>query len=526
MATGDLTPSFSDDTCVAQIVEAKAKLIGTDPPFRIPRPLNSPRLLPLKRPFDLDAEGQLFAGVSLPFQKKRIVVQCVDLDKLSLQISGIDASCEVPIELPASPPEPELPCILDVTLATADYDKVPEKCPTKAIGFHKAVDAGLRVFREAFVDYVSSRDAAGGTRPGSYKKAIIRAEERVTEKYEEMRDALLDLLPWAGSRTTHASAVGEGTYEVIQYHGCKLPRRLSEAHLAHLGEVCVLEKQLAHVVAESRSTRVWDAIVSAAAALASRKEKNWLEPHEITREVEDTLDDLPGCKNRSARRKTECRKLVEAMSLKTPSHFGIALVQPSSVFRMSFADRGGRLVPASIMVTYTMSLRDCLKDMDDSGPLRGEAAEVEWARQAGRQFSFQSILKAEDEGTRTERQPSASLKPDPRLRDLLRSKEPVLYLDAIASLAPREVAKQNGLSDIVRSELATLLRDAKARGQAVVFLLGSMSPHQLAEKVYLRPPLTEWGLRAGYLRWRASAEVPWARERAYSHRVCLCLQMP
>ena len=30
----------------------------------------------------------------------------------------------------------------------------------------------------------------------------------------------------------------------------------------------------------------------------------------------------------------------------------------------------------------------------------------------------------------------------------------------------------------------------------------------------------------GYLRWRASADEPWAREKPYSDRTCLGIQMP
>ena len=49
-----------------------------------------------------------------------------------------------------------------------------------------------------------------------------------------------------------------------------------------------------------------------------------------------------------------------------------------------------------------------------------------------------------------------------------------------------QVCKSNSLNKIVTAELANLLREAKARGEAVVFSLGSENPHKLAERVH--PP--------------------------------------
>jgi len=165
--------------------------------------------------------------------------------------------------------------------------------------------------------------------------------------------------------------------------------------------------------------------------------------------------------------------------------------------------------------------------MDSNGPFRAEAAEEAWCRVAGRQFAFQEATSADLEGNRdaSERVPLATLKPDPQLLELFRSRKPVVYLDAIASLATREAAKEHGLSSIVKAELAALFKSAKDNGQAVVLQLGSDSPHTLAEKVYLRSPLAEYGLKCGYIRWRESEDAPWAREKPYNDRCCLCLQM-
>ena len=55
------------------------------------------------------------------------------------------------------------------------------------------------------------------------------------------------------------------------------------------------------------------------------------------------------------------------------------------------------------------------------------------------------------------RAPIETLKPDAKLRDLLRSKKKVVQLEVIAALAPRDVMKQEDLSEIVKSELAMVV---------------------------------------------------------------------
>jgi hypothetical protein len=151
----------------------------------------------------------------------------------------------------------------------------------------------------------------------------------------------------------------------------------------------------------------------------------------------------------------------------------------------------------------------------------------DWLMGAGRQFAFQQANFEEDEENKLlNRMPVSTLQPDSKLRDLLRSKTLVSQLEVIAALAPREVMKKEGLSEIVKAELANYMRDCKERGEAVVFCLGSTSPHTLAQKVYLRPPIGDYGLKCGYLRWRDSPDVPWATEKNWHDRICLCLQMP
>lgn len=73
---------------------------------------------------------------------------------------------------------------------------------------------------------------------------------------------------------------------------------------------------------------------------------------------------------------------------------------------------------------------------------------------------------------------------------------------------------------------AKLMRDCQRRGEVVVFTLGSDSPLDLFKKVYNRPPISSYGLRCGYIRWRASADEPWAREAKWADRCCMCIQLP
>jgi len=182
--------------------------------------------------------------------------------------------------------------------------------------------------------------------------------------------------------------------------------------------------------------------------------------------------------------------------------------------------------PAALVITNRLPLWDALKALDGDNPVVGEAKSREWCLKAGRQFAFQEAKLGISEKSRKYRAAASTLKSDPELRALLRSKKPVVCLEVVAALAPRDVARNEGLSLIVKAELTRVMREAKSRGEAVVFCLGGDSPHTLAEKVYLRKPISDHGLRCGYLRWRASAGVPWAREEQWDERTCLCLQMP
>lgn len=263
------------------------------------------------------------------------------------------------------------------------------------------------------------------------------------------------------------------------------------------------------------------------AAVSSRKEKVWLECHDLLDELKKLLNAMPKNKLSSKRRDTireEVPKLVEDGA----GFFASALIDPRSVHYVTFAKGPEGPLPAMSMIIRRMPLWDAFKTMDYEGPLRGAAADKCWLRSSERQFALQDLQLGdeEEEDSKKERRAVKALEPDSQLRDLLRSKRPVVLLDTLAALAPREVCKEHGFSKIVQAELVSLMRQAKARGDAVVFHVASDEPHKLAQKVYMRSPVADYGIRCGYLRWRESPDSPWAREFRSDERLALCLQMP
>jgi hypothetical protein len=362
----------------------------------------------------------------------------------------------------------------------------------------------MELFRQALTAYALEKDMRGE------EKADKFATRWAADHYEELKDAILALLPWTGEIETAAC----GTYDLVKFQGRKTPRR----------EVC--KRTLQHFRAEGQQARAWEALCALIAAISSREEKIWLEHLEVQSEL-NTLKTQPMCKSkRSARRQAAIRDMVVTLIEDGAGAFAESLIDPRGTHRVTFARGLAGPIPATSLWTRRMSLWDALKTMDDEGPLRGAAARKEWCHAAGRQFTLHDLVMGQKHGSIKERKFAKDLEPDTGLRDLLRSKRPVILLDTLAALAPRDVCKQNGLSSIVTAELATMLREAKARGEAVVFSLGGEFPHKLAERVYLRPPLADYGMRCGCLRWRESADVPWAREFRWDDRITLCLQMP
>lgn len=384
-------------------------------------------------------------------------------------------------------------------------------------GLESAVDVAMNIFREALIEFAIECDAGNADKETRENRAARVCESSVCKKYEEMKSALLDLLPWVGPVQSTSEESG---YKVVELEGHQPPRHLEKS----LEDSELLKAQLAWLRDEPRG-RAWEAFCAIMAALSTRKEKCWLDAHD-----RDALDEQLGPKlklrGEGAQRRNTIRAYVEGTLSEGRGFFSHFLVHPNTTLRVALVPGAHRATPASLVITYRLPMWEALHSMDDCGPLRGEAASQEWCLQAGRQFALQDANLSTERGSRNDRVDVAKLKPDPALRDLLCSSKPVLVLEVVAALAPRDVAKKQGIADIVKRELARVMHDAQNRGEAVVFCLGSDRPHALARKVYFRQPICDHGLRCGYLRWRASNDAPWGRDRAWTDRLCLCLQMP
>lgn len=368
----------------------------------------------------------------------------------------------------------------------------------------RVVQSAWSVFTEFWEAYMNQQELHG------FEKACEVAEQMADTRYEELCCLVESLLDGTAHDVLPCGKVGDDKYDVVQFAGQQLPQHL----LVRCRPDTEMEDKLEHARSESAVGRSRDAFCALLACLASRPEKAWLESLDTDYQMTEQLK-----AERGQTRKEAFRVVLRHLSAKkVHGYFAHALVSPNSIFRISLARDGARLRPASLTLTYSCTLQQAFALMDDDGPLPESILSLQ-----DREFALQSILTGQDSGTR---QSAKSLESEPQLRALLNSATTVVMLDAIAALAPRERAKENKLSPIVKSELCALLRDAKARGQAVVFMLGGDSPHVLAEKVYLRPPFTDHGLRCGYIRWRKSAADPWAREKCEDKRVCIGLQLP
>jgi hypothetical protein len=232
----------------------------------------------------------------------------------------------------------------------------------------------------------------------------------------------------------------------------------------------------------------------------------------------------------SAQRKEQIQLWLEKQYYQGYGFFAHHLVKSYATIRVAFKPSVPAPLAVSVIVTERISLFDALGSPDTGdGSFIGAAKSYGWCNQEGTQFAFQEAklgIPEDSEDNKNLRMPTEELQASQELRELLLSKKPIVYLEVIAALAPREVAKNEGLSAIVIAELTKLMRDAKSRGEAVLFCLGSDTPHKLAEKVYLRKPIGDYGLRCGYFRWRTSSDLPWAREAPWQNRPCHCFQMP
>jgi len=373
-----------------------------------------------------------------------------------------------------------------------------------------AVSSALRLFDEVWTDHMynklhvlKGRDKAGEL-----------AEKLVHERfYERLSDVFLRLLPWTGYETPPKGMAGEREYDVIQFHGRELPRRLLRQYSSESSDSDSESKEckmLEYARKQNAQGGARDALCAVMAALASRSEMTWLEGLDTDFALQQRREENP-CESKA---NAFCAVLGDMHSERVRGYFAHGLVQPTSLFRVSIATHGATPRPASLILTYLLPITEAFALMDSNGPIR--KTRRKWRR---RVYALQEIDK---EGSG--KQPVQSLRPEPQILELIRSKTPVVMLDAIAALAPRERAREHGLSEIVKAELAGLLYQAKALGQAVVFMLGGGKPQTLAQKVYLQPPFTDHGLRCGYLRWKDSTLESWASEKF--GRPMIGLQLP
>lgn len=466
------------------------------PYAHIPRPFNSPRPLPCKRPLEVDGVDHLSLLPASSFSESSTAKK----PKVELQ-RNIQILDEI---------APETPEMRAAKAAETTPQKLPSlRGPKPDRALEEAIQIAMKLFTEVLTVYTLEKDLRGED------KADKLAERWAAEHYEELKKAMVALLPWAGEM----KAAADGKYDMICFQGRKTPRKE------------VSKRQLQHFRTEGAQARAWEAICAVMAAISSREEKVWLEYHEIEDDIKTMLKDKPLCKTkRSARRRAAIREMIPQLVEEGAGAFAVSLIDPKSFHHLTLARAPEGPLPATSMTFRRMPLWDALKTMDDDGPLRAAAMDKEWCFAAGRQFALQDLQygfeEKRGEYSPKERFNARKLKPDKELRNLLRSKKPVVLLDTLAALGPRDVSKKEGFSNIVTAELAWLFRQAKEQGEAVVFSLGSEFPHKLAQKVYLRPPLSNWGMRCGCLRWRESGSVPWAREFKWDDRITLGLQMP
>jgi hypothetical protein len=399
----------------------------------------------------------------------------------------------------------------------------------------EAVNEALRLFRASWLEYMTDLYV----KAKEEEIAEERAEKLSAAKCGEFRKLVLALLPFAGEiKNEPSTKVVGGSYDVVEFNdGIDPP-----THLAHYNKHVkakewdeALEIQLDLFRATGEHARAWDALCALAAAMSSRKEKTWLDQNDVKEDIKYGLKQLglqkkPRCaKTRKIRTNAISSMIESQLRLRIYGYFAHYLAHSSHHMRLSLVRGADGLVPASFVITSQLPFWDALHfhtEDKDSTPFRGAAKEDSWRHKEDTQFALQDINPdAKENDSANARLSAKNLQSDPKLKELLLSPEPVVLLDVVASLAPREMARSEGVSDVVKAEIERVFREAKTRGQAVLFELGSAEPHDLAKKVYLKIA-GKYGLRCGYLRWRECSEMPWAREGPWDDRGCIGLQMP
>jgi hypothetical protein len=411
----------------------------------------------------------------------------------------------------------------------------------------EAVGDAIRLFRDSLFPFLTDRYVHGKEE----EVADERAEKRSSDKCQDLRKAFVALLPWAGKMDKVPDAtIAGGGYDVLHFDGHDPP-----THLDFYNKLVekndwdgALEAQLELFRCQGPRSRAWDGLLALSAVMGSRKEKNWLDQNDCNADVEEGLKKLGMFRDKDLKRLKRCPKgmkcrqnairtiVREICRIRIYGYFAHYLGSSQHHFRLAVARGVSGHVPASIVITSQLPLWDALhfhtEDKEGSpfkGAAKGKSFRLEdnpWLKEPGRQFAFQEAnTDADPDSALLCRKLASTLEPDPQLKKLLVTSEPVLLLDVVSSLAPRDLAKSEGLSAIVKAEIKNVFEQARSRGQAVLLELGSADPHDLAKKVYL-PLGAQYGLRCGYIRWRDSDEVPWAREGPWADRGCVCLQMP
>lgn len=482
------------------------------PPFHVARPLSSPRHTACKRSLEPELKA---ADLSFELSETESTESSTPERKQKQPKREFLRNVQILEQvLPVTPEKKSTKTVETTPECLEAKQKLPSlRGPRPDKALDEAVATAMSVYTKALTDYVLERDRLKSEGLDGEVTADKYATEWAAEHYEELKSAILGLLPWTGEME---QVTGDVSYDVIKFHGRKTnPRNF--------------KNKLQHFRSEGAQCRAWEALCAVMSAISSREEKVWLEFNDVQEVVAEMLQEkkLSKTKNGDARRNAAIRELIATEVVpEGPGGFAESLIDPRGVHAVTFARGPEGPLPATSMCTRRLPLWDALKTMDDDGPLRSDAADKAWCFASGSQFALQDLQYGHKDGSKMERKAAQQLLPDKALRDLLRSKKPVVLLDTLAALAPRDICKSNGLSKIVTAELHNLLREAKARGEAVVFSLGSDVPHKLAQRVYLRPPLANYGMRVGSLRWRESAGEPWAREFRWEDRITLCVQMP
>lgn len=419
------------------------------------------------------------------------------------------------------------------------------QCQLQPQDGHRSLEATVGAINKRFDLFLEQFYRNHVAHEDNGKEACLQGERLSEEHYEEQCQSFVQLLHWTDHTESEIPPVDclDG-YVALEFQGCDFRcRHNADAENAEL---------LATARACSVQGRARDALCAVAATLAARREKSWLEAFDVDFELAERQKELP---KESVKERFDA--VMADMALRgVRGYFAHGLVCPRSTFRFAVAKPaalGFPPRPASLLLTYRLPMIEALQQMDDCGPLPGDwptaasaisgltcpsgsDVEVEAApfstgspSAAAEGSAWEFALQELDAHGRGGRQPLHLVCPEPGLSALLcpgaRGRDVVL-LDTLAALAPRSKSKEHGLSDIVKSELSNLLALAKSHGDGVIFMLGGEEPHVLAEKVYLRPPFTNSGLRCGYLRWREVGAKVWAKEKPQDRRVCIGLQLP